>query len=108
MPTSVGPLPRSASTSSQVWRYLRVGLSLSDSQTTAPAAVRPIMESGVGASGRDGATVIQPHVGEEPLVALEQSAAHEGRGQVAWQGQPMPAGVRGASGYAAGPMDENF
>ena len=48
MPTSVGPLPRSASTSSQVWRYLRVGLSLSESHTTAPGTARPIMEPVLG------------------------------------------------------------
>ena len=44
MPTSAGPLPRSASIISQVWRYLRVGLSLSDSQTTDPGAVSPSIE----------------------------------------------------------------
>ena len=48
MPTSIGPLPRSASTSSQVWRYLRVGLSLSDSHTAEPGAVSPSMEPVLG------------------------------------------------------------
>ena len=48
MPTSSGPLPRSASTSSQVKRYLRVGLSLSDSQTIEPGAVRPSIEPVLG------------------------------------------------------------
>ncbi len=48
MPTSVGPCPRSASTSSQVKRYLRVGLSLSESHTTEPGAVSPIMEPVLG------------------------------------------------------------
>src|SRR5690606_11389823 len=44
MPTRYGPCPRSASTISQVCRYFRVGLSLSDSQTTEPGSVRPIIE----------------------------------------------------------------
>ncbi len=33
-----------ASTSSQVWRYLRVGLSLSESHTPKPGSASPIME----------------------------------------------------------------
>ncbi len=48
MPTSSGPLPRSTSTSSQVKRYLRVGLSLSDSHTGKPGAVRPSIEPVLG------------------------------------------------------------
>ena len=81
MPTSVGPLPRSASTSSQVWRYLRVGLSLSDSHTREPGAVRPIIEPVLGQLAVIDAAVVQAHVGEEALVALDQGAAKQRRGQ---------------------------
>ena len=48
MPTSVGPPPRSASTISQVWAYLRVAASLFDSQTTEPGAVSPSMAPVLG------------------------------------------------------------
>ncbi len=44
IPTMVGPAPASCSTISQVWRYLRVGLSLSDSQMLAPGVTRPFIE----------------------------------------------------------------
>ena len=48
MPTSVGPLPRSACTSSHVKGYLRVGLALSDSHTGEPGAHSPSMEPVLG------------------------------------------------------------
>ena len=59
MPTRVGPCPRSASTISQVWRYLRVGLSLSESQTVSPGRVEAHHRAGVGAGGGDRRAVVE-------------------------------------------------
>ena len=97
MPTSVGPLPRSASTSSQVKRYLRVGLSLSDSHTTEPGAISPIIEPVFGQVAVIEPSVVQPHVGQEALVALDQRAANEGGGEAHGAADVMPADACGAS-----------
>ncbi len=81
MPTSSGPLPRSASTSSQVKRYLRVSLSLSDSQTIEPGAVSPSIEPVLGQVAVIEPAVVEPDVGQEALVALYERAANQRGGE---------------------------
>ena len=93
MPTSAGPLPRSASTSSQVKRYLRVGTVALRQPHHRARRRQPQHRARVGARGRDQAAIVEPHIGQEALVALDQRAAQEGCGKAHGR-QGMPAGVR--------------
>jgi hypothetical protein len=47
MPTSSSPLPRSTSTSSQLWASLRLGLADRDSHTGAPGIASPDIAPGL-------------------------------------------------------------
>src|SRR5581483_7481131 len=100
MPTSVGPLPRSASTSSQVWGYFRVGLSLSESQTAAPGTARPIIEPVLGQVAVTRRPSSRRTSARKRLYRWIRVPRRSGEGSRIGA-RSKPAGARGARRYAA-------
>ncbi len=74
MPTS----PPAVRTSSKVRGSLRAGLAARESQTSEPAASRPIMPPGLGQCTVATVPSASSNVGEEALVAPDQPGGEEG------------------------------
>ena len=74
--TPTRPVP--LSTSSRVWASLRFGSAERDSHTGMPGVFSPSMAPGLGQWAVTWRAVVQAHVGEEALVAVDQGPARQG------------------------------
>ncbi len=74
MPTRVGRSLAPTSISSQEYRACARGCHCATDQTLAPSAARPSMAPRIGAMGGDDLTRAKHHIGQEALVAPNQTA----------------------------------